>query len=190
MPCLSSGSELGLGSSELVRGLVSDPQNIPNDISQSATSVGTQDLDSDEVDSLSNTLLAGTDSTGAVGAMVVVILVDVILMDGGSSGGATFKLDMSGVDLGIDDVRVNTLITNRVVFVESESSEAKPFMVGDAGKTLGDGVITNNATRVRFSNVPTEEIAKCQRREQWNPVQRKRPLAPPDMLNESVKRLA
>ena len=37
------------------------------------------------------------------------------------------------VDTGSDDVHANTLITSRVVVVESESSEAK---VGGTGKTL------------------------------------------------------
>jgi hypothetical protein len=34
-----------------------------------------------------------------------------------------------GVDTGIDDVRVTTLATGRVILVESETSEAKPLTV-------------------------------------------------------------
>jgi hypothetical protein len=51
--------------------------------------------------------MAGTDSTGAVGAMAVVILIRIILRDGHFPGGATFKLDM--IDTSIDEVHVNTL---------------------------------------------------------------------------------
>ena len=42
---------------------------------------------------------------------------------------------MIGFDTGIDDMYVNTLATGRVILVESETSEAKPPTVGDAGKT-------------------------------------------------------
>ena len=42
---------------------------------------------------------------------------------------------MIGFDTGIDDMYVNTLTTGRVILVESETSEAKPLTVGDAGKT-------------------------------------------------------
>ena len=52
-------------------------------------------------------VFAVTDSTGAVGAMDVAILVCIILRDGRSPGGATFKPDT--IDTGIDEVLVNTL---------------------------------------------------------------------------------
>ena len=45
VPCRSSRSVLGLGSSELFSSLVSSPQNTANDISHGTTSIRTQDLD-------------------------------------------------------------------------------------------------------------------------------------------------
>jgi hypothetical protein len=81
VPCLPGGGELDIGSSEL-GSLLSSPQSTANDISHSATSIRTQDLDGDGVGSFSNPIFAGN---GAVGAMVVAILVDVVLGDGGSS---------------------------------------------------------------------------------------------------------
>ena len=58
---------LCLGCSKLGGSLFSSPHNTANDISHGTTSVGTQDLDGNEVDSLGNTVLAGTNGTGAVG---------------------------------------------------------------------------------------------------------------------------
>ena len=87
--------------------LLSAPQNTASDINHSATSVGTQCLDSGEAGSLSNPVLAGNGSNGVVGAMAVAILVRVILRDGCSTGGTTFKLDM--IDTSIDEVHMNTL---------------------------------------------------------------------------------
>jgi hypothetical protein len=80
VPCVPGGGELDIGNSEL-GGLLGDPQNTANGISHSATSVRTQDLDSDGVGSLSNPIFAGT---SAVGVMAIAILVDVVLRDGGS----------------------------------------------------------------------------------------------------------
>ena len=176
---LSGSSELGLGSSELLGSLVSGPQNTTDDVGHSATSVGTQDLDGDEVGSLGNPVLAGTDRASAMGTMAVAILIDIIHRDSDSPTGATFKLDVVDVDTSIDDVHVNTVTAGRMVVVESEGSEAELVTVGDARKTLEDGVITNHATRAGFMNVPMEQSAECPRRERRSLVRRKRLPASP-----------
>lgn len=80
------------------------------------------------------------------------IHVDVVLRDGSSPGGAIFRLDLIEVDASIDYLHVNALATDRAVFVESESSEAKAATVGYTHKTI----ITNYATRAGFRNVPME----------------------------------
>ena len=177
--CPSGGSVLSLSGSKLVGSLLSGPQDTTNDISHGTTSVGTQDLDGDEVDSLGNTVLARTNGTGTVGPVTVAVLVDVILGNGLAPGGATLELGVVDVDTGIDDVDVNALAAGRIVLVESESSETEPLAVGDTRKTLRGGVITNDATRSGLRNVPMERSAEYRERGQWSPVRRKRPLASP-----------
>ena len=76
------------------------------------------------VDSLGNTVLAGTNGTGAVGPVIVPVAADVILRDGLSPGGTTLELDVVHVDTSIDDVDVDALATGRIVFIASECSEA------------------------------------------------------------------
>lgn len=144
--CLSGGSVLSLGSSELVSSLLCSPQNTANDISHGTTTVGTQDFDGNKVSSLGNTIFARANGTSAMGPVTVSVLVDVILRDGLSPRGATLKLDVVNVDTGIDDVDVDTLTAGRVVLIESKSSEAKFITMGDTRKTLKDGDITNHAT--------------------------------------------
>ena len=164
--CLSGGSVLSLGSGELTGGLLGGPQNTTNNISHSATSVGAQDLDGNEIDCLGNAVLARTDGTGAVGPVTVTVLVDVILRDGLAPRSATLKLDVVDVDTGIDDVHVNALTAGRVVLVESEGSKTELSTVGDTRKTLAGKVITNHATRAGLRNVPMEQSAECQECEQ------------------------
>jgi len=147
VPRLPGGGILSLGSGELVGGLFSSPQNTTDHISHGTTSVGTQDLDGNEIDSLGNTVLARTDGTGAVSSVTVAILVDVILRDGLAPGSATLELDVMNVDAGVDDVHVNALTAGRVVLVESKGSEPKLFAVGDTRETLGSGVNYQHATR-------------------------------------------
>ena len=139
MPCLSDGSELGLSNSELVGNLLSSPQKTTNDINHSATSIGAQDLDGDEVDGLSN--------TGAVGAMGVTILINIILRDGGSPGGMTFKLDMIGGDTSTGYVQVDTLAMGREY--PKRVKVPRPSL-GDTRKTF----IIDYATRAGFRCVP------------------------------------
>jgi hypothetical protein len=166
-----------LGSGELVRSVLSSPQDTGNNVAHSATSVGTQDLDGNQVDSLGNTILARTNGTSAVGSVTITVLIDVILRDGLAPRGPTLKLDVVDVDTGIDDVHVDTLTAGRVVIVESESSETEFRAVGDTRKTLGGSTITNHATKLGSRNIPMEQSVECQGREQWSLVRRKQPLA-------------
>jgi hypothetical protein len=135
---LSGSGVLSLGSGELHGGLFSSPQNATNNIGHGATSVGTQNLDGNEVDSLGDTVLAGTDSASAMGSVTVAVIVDVILRDGLAPGGATLELDVVNVDTSVDDVHINALTARGVVLVAGESSETETLTVGDTRKTLED----------------------------------------------------
>ena len=112
-----------------------------------------------------------------MGSVTIAVIVDVILRDSLAPGGPALKLGV--VDSGVDDVHVNTLTTGRVVIVESETPETVFVMMGDMDKTPGGSDITNQATRAGLRNIPMEQNAECQGREQWSFVRRKRPLASP-----------
>jgi hypothetical protein len=174
MLCLPGGSVFGLGSGELVSSVLGSPQDTGNNVTHSAASVGTQDLDG-----LGNTVLARTNSTRAVDSVTIAVLVDAILQDGLAPRGATLKLDVVDADTGIDDVHVDTFTAHRVVIVESESSEIEFRAVGDACKTLGGSAITNinHATKPGSRNLPMEQSTECQGRAQWSLVRHKQPPA-------------
>ena len=87
VPRLPSGSVLGLSGGELASSLLSGP-----------TPVGAQDLNSNEIDSLGNTVLARTDGTGAVGPVTIAVVVDAILRDGLAPRGTALKLGVVDVD--------------------------------------------------------------------------------------------
>lgn len=68
--------------------------------------------------------------------MTVAILILVILRDGLSPRGTSFKLDVVDIDSCVDDVDINTTTSNFVVGVLVESAEAELIPVADTGKTL------------------------------------------------------
>ena len=136
----SGGGVLGLGSGELGGSLFNGPQNTGNDIGRGTASVGTQNLDRNEVGGLGNAVLARTNGTGAVGSVTVGVLVDVMLGDGFSPRGATLELGVVDVNADVYDVYINTLTTGRVVLVESVGVRAELLTVGDTRKALQVGV--------------------------------------------------
>ena len=137
---LPGGGVFSLSSGELARSPLGGPQNTTDDIRHGATSVGTQNLDGKEIDSLSNTVLARTDGTSTVSSVTVSVLVDIILRDGLAPGSTTLKLDVVNVDTGVYDVHINTLAARRVVLVEGESSQTELLAVRNTRQALRDGV--------------------------------------------------
>lgn len=59
-----------------------------------------------------------------VSSMTVAVLVDVVLRDGLSPSGATFKLDVLDVDTSVHNKGGNTLATMAVIDVLAEGAEA------------------------------------------------------------------
>ena len=136
----SGGGKLSLGSGELGGSLFSGPQNAGNDVGDGATSVGTQNLDSDEIDGLGNTVLARTGGTSAMGSVTVAVLVDVVLGDSCAPSGATLELDVVNVDTGINDVHIDTLTASRIIIVDRVCVGAELLTVRGTRKTLRDGI--------------------------------------------------
>ena len=115
---VSHRSILSLGSGKLGCCLLSSPQKTTDDIGGCTASVGTQDLDSDEICTLGDTVLARADCISAVGPIAVSELVGIVLRNGLAPGCAILELDMVNVNVGVDNVHVNALAVFRFVLVE------------------------------------------------------------------------
>lgn len=132
----SGSSVLGTSSLRLSNGLLSSPNNTTNNISHGSTSIGAEDLNSNNVGSLGNTIRTGSDSTGTVGSMAITINIFIVVGHGLAPNGTTFKLDVIDVDTSVDDVDVDTFTAMLVVDVLSESTEREFGSVTDPCKAL------------------------------------------------------
>ena len=124
-------SGLGLGLS-----LSSSPNDTTNNIAHSAASVRAENLDSNYVCSLGNTILSRCDGTSAVGSVPVTVLVDIILGDGFSPKCAALELNMVDVNAGIDYVDVDAVTTKMVVYVLGEGGKVEFGSMTNACETL------------------------------------------------------
>jgi hypothetical protein len=106
-----------------------------DDIGHRAGAVGAENLDSDDIGLLGDTVLLACDSAGAVGAMSVSIFVGIAGRDGLAPLGAALEVDVLGVGTGVDDVDVNAFAAVDRVEVLVEGSEVECLAVRDAGKT-------------------------------------------------------
>jgi hypothetical protein len=84
---------------------------------------------------LGDTVLLTSNSTRAVGAVAVAILVSVAVGDGLAPLGTTLKVDVLGVCAGVDDVNVNALTTIGGVEVLVPCAEAQGVAVRDTRET-------------------------------------------------------
>ena len=82
--------------------------NSGDDVRHRTAAIGAQHLDSDDVGGLGDTVLLRRNGTGAVSAMTVVIVVDVVQWDCLAPGCPTLKLSVLSVDSGVNDVYVDT----------------------------------------------------------------------------------
>lgn len=80
-----------------------------DDVRHGSGSVGSQHLDGLDVSFLRNTVLLSSDSTRAVSAVSVTILISVASRDGLAPGSAALEVDVVGVGTGVDDVNINAL---------------------------------------------------------------------------------
>lgn len=152
---LASGTEL---LDRLDGGLLSgiaSPCNTGNDITHRTATIGTEHLDSVNLGGLRYTVLATSDGTGAVCAVTVAILVDIVLGNGLAPVRTAFELLVLVVDTSIDDVDINTLATFRLVDVLIESAEPEPIGVRDTsqapwGPTLSGQVGRRLANSINY----------------------------------------
>jgi hypothetical protein len=133
--CSSSGV-LGLGSGCFACCALSSPLNPTDHIAHATTSVGSKDLDGDNISSLGNTEPAGGDGPSTMGAVSVAILVDIVLRHGRTPGRTALEFGVGDVNPGVNDVDINALAALGVVFVPLEGAEAEFGTVADARKTL------------------------------------------------------
>lgn len=133
---LAGGGDLSAGSCSFELGLLRSPGDTCNDIGHGSATIGTEDLDGDEVCLLGDTILARSYSTGAVRTMTVSILIYIVDWDSFPPGCATLELLVVNVDTGINDVYVNTLATVRIIYVLGESAKGEFIPMADTGKTL------------------------------------------------------
>lgn len=105
-----------------------------DDIGHGAGAVGAEDLDSNDVCLLGDTILLASDGARAVGAVSISILVLVAVGDGGAPGGTALEINVLNVGAGIDDIDVDTFTTISVVEVLVEGAEGEAVTVRDTGE--------------------------------------------------------
>ena len=124
------------GGLRLGHSLAGSPVDTLHNIGHSAAAVATKHLDSDDLRSLRDTVVAGGDSTSAMGAVAVAILVYIVLRNGHAPRRTALELHMLVVDTSVDDIDIDALATLRVVDILGESAEAELLAVANARKAL------------------------------------------------------
>jgi hypothetical protein len=117
--------------------LFSGPFDTLDNVRHAARTVGTQDLDSDGVSLLGNTITLSGDGTSAVRTVTVTIFIRVTVRDSGTPFGTTIKVDVLDINTGIDDIDLDTLTTLGFIVILAESTKVEGFAVGDTGQTPG-----------------------------------------------------
>ena len=85
---------------------------------------------------LGDTIFPGGNCTGAVTAVTVAVLINVILGNGLAPRSAAFEFNMVNVDASVDNVDIDAITTLRVIEVLGESAKSQPWAMADAGETL------------------------------------------------------
>lgn len=106
-----------------------------DDIGHSAGSVGAENLDSDDIGLLGNSVLLAGDSARAVSAVTVAVLISVVGWDSLAPGGTALKVNVSDVGASVNDIDIDTLAAISRVQVLVECAEVERLAVGDTGKT-------------------------------------------------------
>jgi len=109
-----------------------NPVHTRDDTGGGARSGGAQDLDTDQLDLLGNTVLGTTDGTGNVGAVSVLVNVGGARDEVGASGGTATKVSVGGVDTSVNNVGGDSLTSGIVVEVVGVDVQVA---LGDARKT-------------------------------------------------------
>jgi len=123
---------------------LSSPLNSKNDIGHGTGAVGAQHLNGVDVGLLGHTILLTSNSTRAVGAMAVAVLVCVISRDGLAPVGTALEINVVNVGAGVNHVGVNTLTALLGVQVLVVGTEGEAVPVGNTGQTPGS-VLLNGA---------------------------------------------
>lgn len=120
---------------DLCGSLLSSPRNTTNNVGHRTRPRVAEDLDSDEVGRLCDTVLPRSDGTGTVGAVPVTVKV----VGAGSHGlaplGAPLKLDVVDVDAGIDDVDVDSFAIVVLVLVLAAENGRRRCMTCQCART-------------------------------------------------------
>lgn len=133
LACLT---ELLLGCVILLLGCLCGPDDTANDVGHGSGTVRAENLHSDDVCRLGNTVFAAGNGTRAVGTVTVAVLIDIVLGHGVAPERTALELNMVDVDTGVNDVNVNTLTTPLVEEVLGEGGESETVTVGDTSETL------------------------------------------------------
>lgn len=111
------------------------PLNTLHNIRHGTRATGAQDLHAVNIGLLGNTVLLAGNSTRAVSAVTVAILVLITLGDGLPPGGTTLKVNVIDKSAGVNNVGINTFTTLFGVKVLIECAKGKAVTVRDTGQT-------------------------------------------------------
>ena len=133
---LAGRLEFCASSSILLLCLAGGEVDTRNDIGHGTGAVRAEDLDSNHVRLLGDTVTLRSNGTRAVSSVTIVVNVLVVLGNGLPPRGTALELVVLDVDAGIDDVDINAVATKRLVLVLGEGAERQLGAMADAGETL------------------------------------------------------
>lgn len=125
----------GLGGSDLVGVGAGGPLNTFDNIRHGARPAGSQNLDSVDVGFFGHTEFLASDGAGAVSAVAVAILIDVILRNCLAPVSTSLEVNMVNIGAGVDDIGVDAFATLVGVEVFVEGAEAERLAVRDTGQS-------------------------------------------------------
>lgn len=114
-----------------------DPVKSSNDSRSGTRALTVEDLDTDEVDLLGNTVGVSSDGTSDVGTVTVLVGVGRALDEVVAHLGTAAKVDMGGVDTSINNVGGHTSSSRVGIFVRRSLGDTTAL--GDTGETPGGG---------------------------------------------------
>lgn len=161
---LAGGSKLLLGSFHLLLSSLSGKVNASNDIAHRAAAIATENLDSNNVRALGDTVPLRSDRACAVGTVAIAVLVNVVLRKRRPPRCTPVELLVEDVDTGIDNIDVDALTTRLLVFILCERREPELGTVTDTSKTLSEtgSYAMSDARHVEASHdLPMEHSSGC-----------------------------
>ena len=136
MLCLSGGLELSGSELGLLCCRFCSKDDAGNNVGHGTAAIGSKNFHCNDIRRLGNAIFARSNCASAVGTMAIVIIINIIQRDSLAPRRSVFELLVVKVDTSVDDIDIDTVASERVMFVLGESAKRELLAVADACETL------------------------------------------------------